>query len=204
MHWLHGLYDKNKDPEPLFDLDLIQKATNLIPTYSTAPEEIVNKIMNVFDDGIDILQKIPQLEPILLRHLFKTHTKKMLKAPIRPRQKPAPPDPNKKHVLPDENSWLWDAYDALKSALTESIQPLYEYLKTFDQFKPEFELNADKYVKSLDERDEPVSAEELKADIFRLREEETLLREKLPESVVVSIFRVNIKDIRNNYLGKYQ
>jgi hypothetical protein len=99
---------------------------------------------------------------------------------------------------------LWDSYDELRSALTQSIQPLYEYVQTFDQFKPEFELSADKYVKAMDERDEPVSAEELKADIFRLREEDKELRERLPESVVVSIFRVNIKDIRNNYVGKYQ
>lgn len=56
----------------------------------------------------------------------------------------------------------------------------------------------------MDERDEPITAEELKADIFRLKEEDRILRERLPESVVVSIFRVNIKDIRNNYVGKYQ
>jgi len=86
----------------------------LIPTYSTNPEDIVSKIMSVFDDGIEILQKIPQLEPILMKHLFRTHTKKMLKAPIRPRQKPNPPDPEKKSVLPDEYTWLWDAYDSIK------------------------------------------------------------------------------------------
>jgi len=52
----------------------------------------------------------------------------MLKAPIRPRQKPSPPDPLKKNVLPDENTWLWESYDSIKQALTESIQPLYEYV----------------------------------------------------------------------------
>jgi hypothetical protein len=52
----------------------------------------------------------------------------MLKAPIRPRQKPSPPDPLKKNVLPDENTWLWENYDSIKQALTESIQPLYEYV----------------------------------------------------------------------------
>ena len=36
--WLHKLYDKNKDPEPLFVLDLILKQGHLIPTYSTNPE----------------------------------------------------------------------------------------------------------------------------------------------------------------------
>ena len=49
------MFDKNKDPEPLFDLDLILKQGNLIPTYSTPPEDIVIKIMSVFDDGIEIL-----------------------------------------------------------------------------------------------------------------------------------------------------
>jgi len=29
------------------------------------------------------------------------------------------------------------------------------------------------------------------------------LKEKIPESVIVSIFRINIKDIRNMYVGKY-
>jgi hypothetical protein len=56
-----------------------------------------------------------------MKHLFRTIAKKTLKAPIRPRQKPNPPDPEKKSVLPDEYTWLWDAYDSIKQALTESI-----------------------------------------------------------------------------------
>lgn len=32
------MFDKNKDPEPLFVLDLILKQKDLIPTYSTDPE----------------------------------------------------------------------------------------------------------------------------------------------------------------------
>ena len=79
------LFSKNKDPDPLFILDLVLKPNQLIPQYSTEPKEIVAKILEVFDEGIDCLLKIPQLEPILLKHLFKTHGKKMVKAPIRPR-----------------------------------------------------------------------------------------------------------------------
>lgn len=126
--WLFPMYDKNKDPNPLFILDLILKPNQLIPTYSTTPEEVVKKMLEVFDDGIDILKKIPQLEPILMKHLFKTHGQQHLKAPVRPMQKPAPPDPNKKSVLPDENTWLWEAYAALKEALTEAVKPLYDYV----------------------------------------------------------------------------
>ncbi len=61
----------------------------------------------------------------------------MLKAPLRPPQEPAPPDPNKRSVLPDENTWLWEAYAALKFALEDSIKPLHEYVKTFSQFEHE-------------------------------------------------------------------
>lgn len=93
MVMLHKMFDKNKDPEPLFVLDLILKTGSLIPTYSTNPEDIINKIMKVFDDGIECLQHIPQLEPHLMRHLFKNHGK-TLKAPVRPRQKPKQIDPN--------------------------------------------------------------------------------------------------------------
>ena len=53
------MFDKNKDPEPLFVLDLILKPNQLIPQYSTDPKEIVAKIMEVFDEGIECLQQIP-------------------------------------------------------------------------------------------------------------------------------------------------
>jgi hypothetical protein len=185
-------------------LDLILKPNQLIPTYSTLPEDVVTKMLDVFDDGLEILKKIPQLEPILMKHLFKTHGQQYLKAPVRPMQKPAPPDPNKKSVLPDENTWLWEAYAALKEALTEAVQPLYEYVKTFAQFEEENKLNVDKYIKSLDEGDEPAEPEALRADIFRLRELEDDLKNRIPVTCTVSIFTVNCKDIRNMYTGKYQ
>lgn len=184
------MYDKNKDPEPLFVLDLILKPNQLIPTYSTSPEDVVTKMLDVFDEGIDILKKIPQLEPILMKHLFKTHGQQHLKAPVRPMQKPAPPDPNKKSVLPDENTWLWEAFAVLKEALTEAVQPLYEYVETFSQFKEENELNPDRYVKMLDEGegDDKAEPEGLRADIFRLRGLVEELKVKIPQSVTCSIF----------------
>jgi hypothetical protein len=55
----------------------------------------------------------------------------MLKAPLRPQRKPRPVDPNDLSVLPDENTWLWDAYDSLKEALNKAIQPLEAYRQTF-------------------------------------------------------------------------
>ena len=55
MVMLFKMFDKNRDPEPLFVLDLILKQGHLIPTFSTNPQEIVNKIMAVFDEGVEVL-----------------------------------------------------------------------------------------------------------------------------------------------------
>lgn len=71
LKWLHKEFDKNKDPDPLFVVDLIVNAESPIPKYTAQPDEIVAKILEVFDKGIKILGEIPQLEPHLLRRLFK-------------------------------------------------------------------------------------------------------------------------------------
>lgn len=202
---LDAMFSLDKDPEPLFVLDLILKPNQLIPNYSVEPRDIVTKILEVFDEGIECLQQIPQLEPILLRHLFKTHGKKMLKAPLRPREEPKrkPEDPGNKKFLPDENIWLWDAYYTIKTNLERSIEPLYEYVKTFQKFEGENKLNPDRFVKSLDEGDTPITAEGLKNDMNEHRKEEERLRREIPEFVNVSIFQINCKDIRNLYVGKH-
>ena len=92
----------------------------------------------------------------------------MLKAPLRPREEPkrSPEDPGNQKFLPDENIWLWDAYYAVRSNLEKSIEPLYEYVKTFSCFEKENKLSPDRFVKSLDEGENPITAEALKEDIM--------------------------------------
>lgn len=114
----------------------------------------------------------------------------MLKAPLRPREEPKrkPDDHNNKKFLPDENIWLWDAYNTIRMGLEKSIEPLYEYVQTFAKFEEENKLNPDRYVRSKDEGDTPITAEALKLDIEAHRKEEERLKEEIPESIVVSIF----------------
>mmetsp|Transcript_44410 Transcript_44410/g.32480 ORF Transcript_44410/g.32480 Transcript_44410/m.32480 type:complete len:84 (-) Transcript_44410:11-262(-) len=82
----------------------------------------------------------------------------------------------KKSSLPDENTWLWEAYETLKLNLERAIEPLYEYVRTFEKFEGENKLNPDKYVRSLDEGEQSITAEALKADIQAKREEEARLK----------------------------
>ena len=107
-------------------------------------------------------------------------------------------------MLPDPDTWLWEAYETLKTALVVAIGPLEAYRQTFRQFEPEHGLDPGKYMRALEEREEPVDAEELRLDIYSKKEEEAKLKEKIPETVTVSIFSININDIRIVYSGKYQ
>ena len=53
--WLNGLFRKDKDPDPLFILDLILKPGQLVPMYSTNPNDVVDKIKEVFENGISVM-----------------------------------------------------------------------------------------------------------------------------------------------------
>lgn len=204
--WLKKKHSRNSDPEPLFVLDLILRNNGVIPQYSTNPEEIVEKIRQVFEDGVKCLQEIPQLEPLLLRHLFKASTSKTIKAPIIPSEKPIVPDNSTKEgkrTLADENTWLWEAFDKLMTNMKRAIVPLNEYVQTFAAFEYENSLNPDKYLKELDAGETPISPDELRADIEKKKEAERILKSKIPEEINVSMFRISCKDIRNTYTGKY-
>ena len=194
--------DEDKDPIPLFVLDLVMKQGQELPQYSTDPQEVVSTVMDIFDQGIKALQEIPQLEPILLKHLFlKSHGNKSLKAPMIPHSKPEIPE--KKHILPDENTWLWDCYENILNSLSTGIEPLKQYLDTFGKFKEETQLNPDKYVRGLDDYDNPASVDEIKADIEKHKKESNRILNEIPDNVIVSYFKVNCKDIRKLFSSRH-
>ena len=49
-------------------------------------------------------------------------------------------------------------------------------------------MNPDKYVRSLDDGETPITAEGLRIDIEKHREEEARLKDQIPEYITVSIF----------------
>ena len=138
-----------------------------------------------------------------MKHLFKTHGKKTIKAPIIPQEKPKVPDRAIKKALIDENTWLWESFEVLMKNVERAIEPLDDYVKTFEAFGDQFNLNPDKYVKEKDSVENPISCDDLRTDIYENIKKEQQMKELIPESVVVSMFQINCKDIRNFYAGKY-
>jgi hypothetical protein len=89
-------------------------------------------ILKTFEKGLSSLSDITQLEQKLLPNLFKSSTKMFLKVPMKPEEMPTIPDPENKKLLPDENAWVYTEYVRLRTKIFESVDPLGEYLKTYD------------------------------------------------------------------------
>jgi hypothetical protein len=111
------------------------------PEYSTSAGEVVTEIMKIFDSGLEALLNVQLLEQKLLTHLFKSNNKTYLKVPLRPSEMPDLPDPNDKRQLPDENTWIYEAYTKLRSKILQTIEPLDQYLATLAKYKNEFKLD---------------------------------------------------------------
>jgi len=54
---------------------------------------------------------------------------------------PDVPDHNDKRALPDENTWIYVAYEKLEKKISESIEPLNAYLKTLKKYDAEYKLD---------------------------------------------------------------
>ena len=177
----------------------------MMPQYSIEPMDVVVTIMTIFDNGLEALQEIMQLEQKLLPHLFKSNQKFFLKSTRRPREEPPKPDPNDKRLLPDENEWVWFQFMKLKEKLLEAIYPLDDYLQIYKKYETEYKLNVEEYVKSQAGDDEnPPEVDALRKDIYFHLSEEKRLRGEIPDRLNVSMFNVSCREMRDALAGKHR
>ena len=99
-------------------------------------------------------------------HLFKTNIKMFLKSTLRPDLRPDEPDPSDKKALPDENAWVYDAYNIMREKLEEAIKPLDTYINTYGKYDKEYKLDPVAFIKKLDDDDNPPEIDFLKKDVI--------------------------------------
>ncbi len=196
----------SENREPLFTIDLIFKQGHDLPKYGPDPVTIPKNILEIFDKGVTELQQISQLEPKVLEGLFKKQANLVLKAPIRPKTKP---ELNADKMI-DENMWVWNLYEKLEQELMRAIEPLHTYLKTYEKYKALSSLNPDEHVHKRDanegdegDKDLRKEIQEIKKEIYEFMQKEEQIKKEIPEIIVVSLFKINCKDVRKLYEGKY-
>jgi HAMP domain-containing protein len=126
-----------------------------------------------------------------------------LKVPIKPPWMPDVPDKNDKKSLPDENTWIYVAFERLEKKISESIEPLEQYLKTLHKFKAEYQLDPVAIIAKLDDDENPPEAETLRKDIIFHKKEAERLMIEIPDQIIVSMFQINVASIRDLVVAKH-
>ncbi len=160
-------------------------------------------IQTIFDKGINNLKDIPSPEQKLLPHLFKSNVKSYLKATVRPLYKPEDPDPKDKRALPDENAWIYDLYHTLTHRFDEAVEPLNQYIKTYAKYDKEYKIDPAAVIKKLDDDENPPEIDFLRKDVIFHQKEAERLKGEIPDEIIVSMFRVSCKEIRNKLVDKH-
>ena len=121
-----------KNPIPLFSVDLILEEGSTEPQFSVYPGDVVSNIMQIFDLGIEKLQEITHEEQKLMPHLFKKDNSNnmYLKATMRPHTEHIQPDPSDKSKMEDDNLWVWEAYKVMRSKVIKAIYPMDDFISS--------------------------------------------------------------------------
>ena len=191
-------------PIPLIAMDIIRGEKGFI--YSTDPDNVVDKIRVVFEDGINRIREIPVIEEVVMEHLFKKNPiKHYLLTPVIPREQPIHPseEDRKSGKLLDDNWWVWDLKEKLITSAKYSIEPLTNYLQVYEKYEEVFQLDPEKFIHSVQEKAGEISVEELRDEIFKHQELEKKILNEIPETIRVSCFEINCREVRNTLSGKH-
>ena len=126
-----------------------------------------------------------------------------LKAIDLPEYRPEEPDPNNKSELPDERIWLYDEYDKLRNSITKIIEPLEQYIATYAKYEKEYQFNPTKEMEPMSDPENWPDVETLKGQIIFHRKEFDRLNSEIPEEIIVSVFKISTKVIRDNLAAKH-
>lgn len=110
-------------------------------------------LVQTYEKCLEEIAKIPDLEPKILAELYKSlKNETFIKAPAKPREKPLEPNPNDRpRKYPDENKWIWDMVEDVRTRFREAIKISDQYLAIFNkEFLEILKINPDKYVTDLE------------------------------------------------------
>ena len=199
----------NEGRKPLFQINITKRDDRRVE-YTTKSEELIEEIMKIFDEGLEKMQQIPQVEPLLLANLIKKAEKQKipLKSIVRP--KGCKPKPIEKeqikngYELNDDAIWIWELYDRLKESLTRACEPLKDYVETFKKFREDIGIDPTDYIRKIKEdNNQNWTYQRIKEDINANKNREKSLLSEIPQIIHVSIFQINCKEFRTDLASKF-
>ena len=112
---------------------------------------------------------------------------------------------NKFNPKREEAFWLDDLYDRLEKCLMMGKEPLQKFSALFNQYKADLDIEPEEYVKNLDETatENGNAVHVLRDDIIKHQNLYDQIKKEINETIQVSYFNVNCKDVRDTLLNKH-
>lgn len=203
------LNTENEGKRPLFQINITKREDKRVE-YTTNAEELTYEIMKIFDEGLEKMQQIPQVEPLLLPNLIKKAEKQKipLKSIVRPKigkPKSITKDQIKNGFeLNDDAIKIWELYDRLKDSLVRACEPLKSYLETFIKFANDLVLDPTEYLRKIKEdNNQNWTYQKIREDIISNKNREKSILAEIPQIIHVSIFQINCKEFRTDLSSKF-
>lgn len=87
--------------------------------------------------------------------------------------------------------------------ITRIIEPLDEYIKTYDRFEKEYQFDPDAEMAAYEDPENWPDVDTLRGSILFHRGEEERLNKEIPEEIVCSVFKISTKVIRDMLAAKH-
>ena len=229
-----------EDKKPIFNIILKYKDGQF--GYHLQVEDYIIEIRKIFDEGLDKIQKIEQINfakqkvystmkyfDMLKRYKglkFKKMQNENAKTEIKQKEKENNQKDENKNESPiqevdpredinnienkfnpkrEESYWLEDLYDRLEKCLLMGKEPLEKFGFLFNQYKADLDIEPEQYVKNLDDSasENGNAVHVLRDDIIKHQNLYDQIKKEIKETIQVSYFNVNCKDVRDTLLNKH-
>ena len=230
-----------EEKKPIFNIILKYKDGQF--GYHLQVEDYVMEIRKIFDEGLDKIQKIEQINfskqkvysamkyfDMLQRYKGLKYKKKQneqketansnLKESEKKEENKTTKEnqiqevdqkedinniENKFNPKKEECYWLEDLYDRLEKCLLMGKEPLEKFGFLFNQYKADLDIEPEQYVKNLDENatENGNAVHVLRDDIIKHQNLYDQIKKEIKETIQVSYFNVNCKDVRDTLLNKH-
>eukprot|EP00960_Hanusia_phi_P037726 753088-Hanusia_phi.AAC.3 len=172
---------------PLFKLELILNQDGTVDIGSngvpTPFEQVVEMPLSLFDKALASISDIPQIEPMVVDQIF--WSSKPILASIHPTEN-----------LPST------LRERMKNGLEESLKPMQEYTRKFDEFRSILTMKPEEYVAEF--MKDASSSEVLKKKLTSLVDSKADIEHRVPLSMQIGAFELSLESLRVALQSDYQ
>jgi dynein heavy chain len=172
-----------KEGSPLFLMTLKADLEKKRFTYSTPPETFEKELLRTFDDGMRVTNGLPDMEPVIMSHLFWVGEPKLESVDL-------------------QEPWVVELRERLRFCVRASLQPLQDYAMQYERYRELLELNVKAYIDRFMEEDR--DAGDIKKECERHIEARKKIEAGIPNSVTIGMFHVACDLLRSQLSDKCQ